>query len=110
MNVGEDPAVRAAADVYAADTQEFGTPESSCRSLFSLSIEAISEPGVFSQIANLINLANVAPERARIEKTHQGMLEFYIEVADVRLAIIESICRKAAQLTAVVSVAYKEVH
>jgi hypothetical protein len=97
------------ADVYAADTKEFVAPESCGESVFSLTIEAYPEPGVFSQIANLVNFANVAPERARIEKTPHGTLEFYIELADVQLTMIESICRKASQLTTVISVAHDKV-
>jgi hypothetical protein len=97
------------ADVYAADMQSFAAAMPPDGSIFAITIEAYPEPGVFSQIANLINLANLAPRRARIEPTPQGTLEFYIELAGARSTTIESICRKASQFIAVISAAHRKV-
>jgi hypothetical protein len=60
------------------------------------------EPGTFARIANVLNIANVAPNRVSLElKRNDGTLGIYIELR-VGLRTAQAIQRKLAQLTDVI--------
>src|ERR1700734_3813463 len=90
-----------AADVYAGDLQFLSPADGAERVIHVFTIEADSEPGAFVRIANVLNIANVAPSLAIVESTKQvGILSIYIEIA-AGLDTANSIRRKLLQLTEV---------
>jgi hypothetical protein len=92
------------ADVYAGDTSSLDAVEASNGSIHFFEIEADSEPGTFARIANVLNIANIAPKRVMLEvKEADGSLSIYIELR-AALNVAQSIQRKLTQLTDVMQV------
>jgi hypothetical protein len=86
-------------DVYAGDTAS--TIDSAGESIRFFDIEADSDAGTFARIANVLNIANTAPNRVVLDlKRNDGTLCVYIEIG-VGLDTAHSIQRKLAQLTEV---------
>src|SRR6202040_3686311 len=93
------------ADVYAGDTSRLSSADSANRGIHRFTIEADAEPGTFARIANVLNVANIAPNRVVLErKDDDRTLSVTIEL-QVALSTAESIQRKLAQLTDVIHVA-----
>jgi hypothetical protein len=91
-----------AADVYAGDTASPNAVDPSERAVHIFNIEADPEPGTFARIANVLNIANVAPNRVSLElKRNDGTLSIYIELR-VGLGTAQAIQRKLTQLTNVI--------
>jgi hypothetical protein len=87
------------ADVYAGDTSSPTTADPREGAICFFNIEADSEPGTFARVANVLNIANVAPSRVILEhKKDDETLSVYIELA-VGLSTVHSIQRKLSQLT-----------
>ena len=86
-------------DVYAGDTASASTIDPANESIRFFDIEADSDAGTFSRIANVLNIANTAPNQVVLNlKRNDGTLCIYIELA-VALNTAHSIQRKLAQLT-----------
>jgi hypothetical protein len=93
-----------AADVYAGDTASPGAVDPSERTIYLFNIEADSEPGTFARIANVLNIANVAPNRVSLElNRNDGTLIIYVELRGC-LSAAQAIQRKLIQLTEVIHV------
>jgi len=100
--ISSDKSPAAAADAYAGDTASPGAVDASEGAIHFFNIEADSEPGTFARIVNVLNLANVAPDRASLElKRNDGTLRIYIELR-VSLSTAQAIQRKLTQLTEVI--------
>jgi hypothetical protein len=92
------------ADVYADDTSSPSTVDPANRGIHCFTVEADAEPGTFGRIANVLNIANIAPNRVILELQEDARtLSVYIEL-NVGLSTAESIQRKLAQLTDVIHV------
>jgi hypothetical protein len=92
------------ADVYAGDTSSPTTADARERAICFFNIEADSESGTFARVANVLNIANVAPSRVILEhEENDKTLSVYIELA-VGLGTAHSIQRKLCQLTDVIHV------
>jgi len=92
------------ADVYAGDTSRLNSADTANRRVHCFTIEADAEPGTFARIANVLNIANIAPNRVILELQEDARtLSVYIEL-NVGLSTAESIQRKLAQLTDVIHV------
>lgn len=92
------------ADVYAGDTSSPNISEATDDAVSIFNVVADSEPGTFARIANVLNIANVAPNRVILElKRNDRTLCIYIEMG-VGPIIANSIQRKLAQLTDVIHV------
>jgi hypothetical protein len=82
------------ADVYAGDTSSLNAADASNGSIYFFDIEADTEPGTFARIANVLNIANIAPKRVILElKETDGSLSIHIELK-VGLHTAQSIQRK----------------
>jgi hypothetical protein len=93
-----------AADVYAGDTASPTVVDASDRAIHFFNIEADSEPGTFARIANVLNIANEAPNRVTLEfQRSVGTIIIYVELR-VCLSTAQSIQRKLTQLTDVIHV------
>jgi hypothetical protein len=93
-----------AADVYAGDTASPNAVDASERAIHIFNIEADPEPGTFARIANILIIANVAPNRVSLELTrNDGTLIIYVELR-VCLSTAQAIQRKLIQLTEVIHV------
>jgi len=92
------------ADVYAGDTSAPRVVDAPDGTIHVFNIEADSEPGTLARIANVLNIANVAPIRVSLEsRRDDGTLIIYVELS-VRLSVAQAIQRKLAQLTEVIHV------
>jgi aspartokinase len=92
------------ADVYAGDTSSPSVVGASDRAMHFFKIEAESEPGTFARIANVLNIANVAPNHVTLEsRRNDGTIIIYVELT-VLLNTAQSIQRKLTQLTDVIHV------
>ena len=92
------------ADVYAGDTSSPATADARDGAICFFNIEADSEPGTFARVANVLNIANVAPNRVILDhKRNVETLSVYVELA-VGLGTAYSIQRKLRQLTDVIHV------
>jgi hypothetical protein len=92
------------ADVYAGDTSSPNPADTANRGIHFFNIEADAEPGTFARIVNVLNIANIAPNRVILElKESDRTLSVYIELG-VGLSTAQSIQRKLAQLTDVMQV------
>lgn len=92
------------ADVYAGDTSSPHAADESDVGIYFFAIEADSEPGTFARIANVLNIANIAPNRVILSpKENAVSLRIYIELR-VALNTARSIQRKLTQLTDVIQV------
>jgi hypothetical protein len=99
MNSSEKPP---APDVYAGDTSLAGAAKTSGGELQFFDIEADSEPGTFARIANVLNIANIAPRRVMLEwKPNAETLNVHVEI-EVGSSAARSIQRKLMQLTDIV--------
>lgn len=93
-----------AADVYAGDTTIPESSEHAERALFLFAIEADAEPDVLARVANLFNLANVAPLSANLQKESLERVTILVEMELISASIANLIRRKLAQLTCIISV------
>lgn len=92
------------ADVYAGDMSSPNAVDPRNRGDHVFNIEADAEPGTFARIANVLNIANVAPNRVILERNEDGrILSVYIEL-EAELNTAQSIQRKLSQLTDVIHV------
>src|SRR5579859_2997623 len=91
------------ADVYAGDLSSSATVDATDGAIHCFTIEADAEPGTFARIANVLNIANIAPGRVSLEERNVGTLSIYIEIR-VGFSMAQSIQRKLAQLTDVLHV------
>jgi hypothetical protein len=91
------------ADVYAGDT---AIPESSqhATNIYLFAIEADAEPDVLARVANVLNLANVAPLSANLHKESLERVKILAEMESISASTAELIRRKLAQLTCIISV------
>ncbi|HEY3654712.1 MAG TPA: hypothetical protein VGL34_06960 [Steroidobacteraceae bacterium] len=98
MNTDEGPP---RADVYAGDTtnlvQSAGQPEM----VYLYAIEADAEPDVLARVANLFNLANVAPLSAELRRKPTDQVGISVAIGPMSFVIAGMIHRKLAQLTCV---------
>jgi hypothetical protein len=96
MNVTEKSP---AADVYAGDTASPSVGEASDCAIHCFNIEADAEPVTFARIANVLNIANRAPNRVALElNRNDGTLSIYMELR-VGPITAQAIQRKLTQLT-----------
>jgi hypothetical protein len=87
------------ADVYAGDIAVHPRLDGSVEGGYCFHIEADAEPGTFARIANMLNIANTAPDRVTLEFNRtDGTLSMDIEL-NVSRATAQSIQRKLTQLT-----------
>jgi hypothetical protein len=87
------------ADVYAGDTASPSVVGAADCAIHFFNIEAESEPGTFARIANVLNIANVAPNHVTLEsRRNDGTMMICVELG-VRLNTAQSIQRKLTQLT-----------
>src|ERR1700722_18017867 len=92
------------ADVYAGDTSRLSSADTANPGIHRFTIEADAEPGTFARIANVLNIANIAPNRVVLELKEDGQtLKVDIELG-VASSTAQSILRKLAQLTDVTHV------
>jgi|SRR5450432_2287735 len=92
------------ADVYAGDTLALDQSACSTGDIFFFEIEADADPDVFGRIANLFNLANVAPLSASLRRPSSGEVRVSVSLSLVSRHAAESIRRKLDQLTCITSV------
>jgi hypothetical protein len=92
------------ADVYAGDLSSPKAGDTVSEPLCFFDISADAEPGTFARIANVLNIANTAPNSVILEVRQVGRLSIYIEIDGISLLIAESIARKLSQLTDVLRV------
>jgi aspartokinase len=87
------------ADVYAGDTASLIiSADAPAAAIHFFKIEADAEPGTFARIANVMNIANVAPICVILKQQEMSTtLNIYIELRVVR-DTAGSIHRKLAQL------------
>lgn len=91
-------------DVYAGDMSSPSSDDTMNRGIHCFTIEADAEPGTFARIANVLNIANVAPSRVILELKEDGRtLNIHIELG-VGSSTAQSIQRKLTQLTDVIHV------
>ena|ERR1700730_6632701 len=89
------------ADVYAGDTTLPDDWNEQEQIVFVYTIEADAEPDVLARIANLFNLANVAPMSANLRRKSPELVVLSVEIGPMRSTIATMIRRKIAQLTCV---------
>jgi hypothetical protein len=90
------------ADVYAGDVASHTPLDGSAKARFLFLIEADAEPGTFARIANVLNIANTAPDRVTLEFNKSARtLSLDIELT-IGLLTAQSIQRKLTQLTDVI--------
>jgi hypothetical protein len=90
------------ADVYAGDIAAQTPLDASTEARYCFHIEADAEPGTFARVANMLNIANTAPDRVTLEYNRtDGTLSMDIEL-NVSQATAHSIQRKLTQLTDVI--------
>jgi hypothetical protein len=92
------------ADVYAGDT---GAPDLSpnhWRTAFLFTIEADAEPDAWARIANLFNVANVAPLNATLHRPSPHRVHMSVRMGRINPTTADMIQRKLLQLTCVTSV------
>ncbi len=92
------------ADVYSGDTDEpdHGGEESGKVYLFT--IRADGEPDVLSRVANLFNVANVAPQSAHLQRDTSQMVHISVKIRLKDSTTADMISRNLAKLTCVISV------
>src|SRR5882672_1303895 len=86
------------ADVYSGDIPQPSPVDSTGGAIHFFNVLADSEPGTFARIANVLNIANVAPRLVHLEQNNDGTLSVYIELA-IGLSTAQSLQRKLSQLT-----------
>jgi hypothetical protein len=74
--------------------------------VYSYAVEADAEPDVLGKVANLFNLANIAPLHAHLDRASQERVLISVDIGPINRATAEMICRKLAQLTCVNNVEY----
>lgn len=89
------------ADVYAGDTTHPGELNVEEQMVFVYTIEASAEPDVLARIANLFNLANLAPLNVNLRRKSSELVIMSVEIGPMRSALADMISRKIAQLTCV---------
>ena len=92
------------ADVYSGDVSSTDVADRSNGAVHIFKIEAEAQPGAFGRIANIFNIANLAPNRANLEfDNNTESLRIEIEIS-VQPNIADSLRRKLTQLTEVIQV------
>ena len=89
------------ADVYAGDTAQAPQKGHAIVDAFSFAIEADADADVFGRIANLFNLANIAPQSASLHRLSSDRVQITVELAQVSGFTADMIRRKLEQLTCV---------
>jgi hypothetical protein len=90
------------ADVYAGDIASHTPLVRWAVDRYLFQIEAEAEPGTFARIANLLNIANIAPDRVTLRLNEsRHTLRVNIELT-ASFATAQSIQRKLKQLTDVI--------
>jgi hypothetical protein len=89
------------ADVYAGDTAQAQQKGHASDETFSFVIEADADADVFGRIANLFNLANVAPRSASLTRLSSDRVKITVDLAHVSHFTADMIRRKLEQLTSV---------
>jgi hypothetical protein len=89
------------ADVYAGDTAQAQQKGQATEEAFSFVIEADADADVFERIANLFNLANVAPQSASLSRLSAERVRITVDLAHVSQFTADMIRRKLEQLTCV---------
>jgi hypothetical protein len=84
------------ADVYAGD---IAAAHPSRTAVFSFVILADADPNAFARIANLFDLANLAPKSVHLESQSDDVLTVSVEIGPLATVRAEMIGRKIAQLT-----------
>jgi hypothetical protein len=91
-------------DVYAGDTASHERSSEHATNVFLFAIEAEAEPDVLARVANLFNLANVAPLSAHLHRESFEHVKILVEMELISASTAELIRRKLAQLTCIISV------
>jgi hypothetical protein len=91
----------AKADVYAGDTANPTGSRDSSAAIFLFSIEADAEPDVFARVANLFNLANLAPLWVTLRRIPNEHVNISVQIGPLSLVSADMISRKISQLTCV---------
>jgi hypothetical protein len=68
-------------------------------------IVADTEPDVLARVANLFNLANLAPLSVNLQRKSDELVHISVEIGPIRSTSAELIRRKLTQLTCVTDVA-----
>lgn len=92
------------ADVYSGDTASHELSGEHSTNVFLFAIEAEAEPDVLARVANLFNLANVAPLTANLYRESFERVNIVVEMELIRASTADLIRRKLAQLTCIISV------
>jgi hypothetical protein len=92
------------ADVYAGDTASPDLSSQHTTDIFLFAIEADAEPDVLARVANLFNLANVAPLSANLHRVSLERVRVRVEMDRISATTADIIRRKLAQLTCILSV------
>jgi hypothetical protein len=96
------------ADVYAGDTENRSYSGGPNEMVYSYAIEADAEPDVLGRVANLFNLANIAPLSAHLNRGAREVVVISVDIGPINRTTAEMICRKLAQLTCVNNVELAE--
>jgi NAD(P)-dependent dehydrogenase (short-subunit alcohol dehydrogenase family) len=99
--MGSAPDSNPVADVYAGDTAQAQQKGRATDEAFLFTIEADADADVFGRIANLFNLANVAPESASLHRLSADRVRMTVNLAHVSGFTADMIRRKLEQLTCV---------
>jgi hypothetical protein len=99
----------ATADVYAGDAAMSDQQENQPQAVFAYTIDADAEPDVLARVANLLNLANLAPISVSLRRESSEIVIISVEIGPLRRVTAEMIRRKLAQLTCVNNVALVHV-
>jgi hypothetical protein len=91
-------------DVYAGDTETTNLVSAQQPQSYRFTITADSEPDVFGRIANLFNIANLAPQHATFECQPGEIVLVTVQLGPISIALGDMIARKLRQLTCVIDV------
>jgi hypothetical protein len=89
------------ADVYAGDTTNLVHSTEQSEAVYQYAIEADAEPDVLARVANMFNLANVAPLSADLRRKPGEQVVILVVIGPMSGFTAGMICRKLAQLTCV---------
>jgi hypothetical protein len=98
---------KAQSDVYAGDTETTNLVEAQQPQSYIFTVTADAEPNVFGLIANLFNIANLAPRYATLETQPDELVVVTVRIGPISPTLGDMIGRKLLQLTCVISVVAK---
>jgi hypothetical protein len=95
------------ADVYAGDMANADRTDGCAAAAYMFAVRAEAEPSAFARVANVFNIANVAPRSAQLRRELGGDLVIAVVIDLTGDSTAEMIRRKLEQLTCVTEVTVK---